>query len=357
MRARRAAALAAALLGVALLVSDCAKRGLPPGGPEDTTPPVVSSLGPASGSVNVDPAADIRIAFSEPMIHRTVETSVFVSPPPGMWRKRYWQGDTYILVPGQRLLDETTYLVSVGTSSTDRHGLKLAKTFVAGFSTGPTIEAGVISGKILWKSGTVTVEQALVEVFDVADVGESTFVFPTAAPVYVTYTGSGGAYEIPYVAVNRIYKMFGLVDKNANGQYDKGETIGCAEGDVSLADSTRAAGVDIVLCGEVLGGEVDGLVELKPPADTTIDVASIKIAVEARPVADTTGPYNVPCDKKGNFSITCMREGRYAIQAYWDKNGNGRKDLEDSLYVRFPDTLAVEPCARPQRAEMSLEVD
>jgi len=203
----------------------------------------------------------------------------------------------------------------------------------------------------------MTLEQALVEVFDVSDVGESTFVFPTATPVYVTYSGSGGIFEIPYVAMKRTYKVFGLEDKNGNGQYDKGEMIGCAEGDVALVDSTRASGVDIVLCGEALGGQIDGVVDLKAPVDTTIDVASLKIGVQAKSVSDTLGPYNAACDREGSFSIPCMRQGRYSLEAFWDKNGNGRKDLEDSIFVRLADTLAVDPCMSPQRVKMNLEVD
>ncbi|MFZ1948059.1 MAG: Ig-like domain-containing protein, partial [bacterium] len=147
--------------GLVLLGPGCAKRGLPPGGPEDKTAPRVESMSPPSGTVEVDPAERMRLVFSEPMKRRTVETAVIVSPPV-KWIKRYWEENTYVMVPGQSLLAEATYLVSVANTAEDRHGVKMEKTFVAGFSTGSTIEAGVISGAVSWKN--LTVERGVVEV-------------------------------------------------------------------------------------------------------------------------------------------------------------------------------------------------
>lgn len=339
-------------LTIMLLASHCAKRGAPPGGPQDKTPPYVESLVPAGGSVGVSLTSDIRITFSEPMKRRTVETAVVVSPPCG-WTKRYWQKNTYILVPGSDLLSETTYLVSVATASADKHGVKMDETFVAGFSTGATIEAGVISGRTAWKN--LSVEQAVVQVFDASEVSGFT-VFPKAVPVYVTYSGAGGHYEIPYVNPKRVYKVVALIDKNGNAERDKGEIVGCAALDVDLADSARAEGVDIILCDEDFKGAIRGEVEVIAPVDTAGARQSLKVAVVASPAADTAASYRCECKDNGKFEMACVSPGQYSLEAFADFDGNQRRDIEDSFYVRLGDTLTVEPCARPAEVKMTLDV-
>lgn len=349
---RRGLAWFAALAAVlALLAWGCAKRGAPPGGPEDKTPPYVESLSPAGGSVGVDLKSDIRITFSEPMKRRTVETAVVVSPP-RKWAKRYWEKNTYILVSGSDLLEETTYLVAVGTASADRHGVKMDRTFVAGFSTGATIEAGVISGRTIWKG--VSVEQALVQVFDAAEVGGFTE-FPETAPVYVTYSGAGGEYEIPFVNPRRVYKVIAILDKNGNAEHDKGETIGCALGEVALADSARAVGVNVALCDADFRGAIEGSVETIWAADTTGGRPEFKVGVVANPATDTSEAYRALCGQGGEFRITCVRPGPYVLEAFVDFNGNQRKDAEDTFHVELADTVTVESCAEPVKVEMTLE--
>ncbi|HVP57298.1 MAG TPA: Ig-like domain-containing protein [bacterium] len=340
-----------AAVGVALAVllcQGCAKRGLPPGGPEDKTPPVVETMSPASAAVRVDPRSPIMLNFSEPMKRRTVETAVIVSPPT-RWAKRYWKGNTYTLIPSQPLLASTTYLVSLGASAVDRHGVKLGKTFVAGFSTGESLEAGVISGKLSWKG--LSVEQALVEAFDAAEIGEITG-FPTADPDYVSLTGSGGQFEIPFVNPKKTYCVFAFVDANANSEYDRGETVGCAGGEFSFADSSRITGVDFSLCDTGLKGSLGGTV-LEPEGLDTLK-AGARIAVIARAVRDSVS-YRAQADDKGRFVINCMNPAEYVVEAFLDYNGNQRKDVADTFYVRSADTLSIRPCAKPQYVEMRLK--
>jgi len=360
--------VAGAVAGVVLLLAGCAKRGLPPGGPEDRTPPVVEAMSPASETVGVDLKSEITLAFSEPMKQRTVETAVVVSPPT-RWVKRYWRENTYTLVPGQPLLAQTTYLVSIGASAMDRHGVKLGKTFVGGFSTGQTIEAGVISGKLAWKG--MSVEQALVEVFDVAEIGEITG-FPTAAPDYVSLSGSGGQFEIPFVNPEKTYAVLAFIDKDLNSEYDRGETVGCAGGEFSFADSSRLAGVEIILCDGSLKGGLRGAVlapvepdtshaagdssETQPskPAQASGAPARAKIMVVAKALGDST-LYRVQTDDKGRFAINCMNPARYVLEAFLDYDGNQRKDVADTFYVELGDTLDIAPCTKPRYVEMRLK--
>jgi hypothetical protein len=332
-------ALVALLVGASLLLGGCAKRGLPPGGPEDRDAPYVESMSPASGSVGVDDTSPIAITFSEPMKRRTVETAVIVSPA-CQWAERFWDGTTYVLVPAQRLLSETTYLISVGRAAQDRHSVKMAGTYLGGFSTGETIEAGVIAGRVSWRS--MSVEQAIVAAFDAAEATDLVG-FPRIAPLYVTFSGAGGKYEIPYVDPRKTFRVLAFMDKDANGEYDEEEVVGCAGGEVALGDSGRVEGVDIVLCGSGLKGTLAGTVGGLPEPDTTMDAKDLKVVVWARSIGDTAS-YHTVCDRQGSFRIECMDPGRYVVEAFCDVNSNQRRDSEDTLWVELPDTLSIVPC-------------
>ena len=347
-----AGALLAGALGAALFAGGCAKRGAPPGGPEDRTPPAIQAISPASGSVGVNVGSDIRIAFSEPMKRRTVETAVVVSPP-CRWLKRHWDEETYILVPADGLRADATYLVSVGRTAQDRHGVKLGETYVAGFATGQTIEAGVVAGKVYWKG--LATEQAIVEVFDAAEVGGFTG-FPKAAPLYVTLTGVGGRYEIPYVDTARAYSVVAYLDKNLDTEYDEDETVGCYPGRIDFGDSAVARGVDVALCDADFRGGLTGTVTVPAVADTSGGGESPGAVVLARSVEDSSS-YAAPCDKQGGFSVDCVRPGRYVLEAFLDANGNRRRDSGDSVAVAFPDTITVRACEPPARVEITIPAE
>ncbi len=352
------AGLFVVLVSAALLFLGCAKRGAPPGGPEDKTPPYVETFSPTSGSVAVELRSEISLTFSELMKHRTVETAVVVSPP-CQWAKRYWRKNTYVLVPGQPLLRETTYLVSVGNAATDRHAVKMEKTFVAGFSTGASIEAGVISGKVTWKG--LTVEQAMVEVFDAEQIGDLAG-FPKATPLYVTLSGAGGQYEVPFVNTKKTYRVLAYMDRNGDSEYDEGEVAGCAPGEVALMDSLTNTGVDIMLCDASFKGSLEGKVytssqfDTSAVPDTSKPFEAFKVAVSVRSITDTTVSYDALADKDGRFRLDCVSPGSYVIEAFADHNGNAKKDKEDSFYVEFGDTIDIRSCSKPPTVEMTLEV-
>jgi hypothetical protein len=337
--------------GSGLVGPGCAKRGLPPGGPEDETAPRVETMGPASGAVEVDPGGRIRLAFSEPMKRRTVETAVMVSPP-CKWIKRYWEENTYVMVPGQSLLGETTYLVSVAATAEDRHGVKMEKTFVGGFSTGSTIEAGVISGTVSWKN--LSVERGVVEVFDTEDAGGLEG-FPTVPPRYVTFSGVGGRYEIPFVDTHRTYLVLAFVDKNSNAERDPEEQVGCALREVAFGDSAAATGVDLTICDTALAGALEGKVTLVAPPDTS-GSAPPKVTVVARSATDSTMVYRSLCGADGSFRIACVAPGGYLVEGFADLNGNQKQDAEDTVRVQAADTAYVAACAKRGGIEIILDM-
>jgi hypothetical protein len=331
-----------ALLGVCvLLLWSCAKRGAPPGGPVDATAPYVSEILPSSGSVGVGLDSRISVTFSESMKRRSVETGVVVSPP-CRWKKRYWEKDTYTMVPEAGLTPNTTYLVSLSNKITDRHGVAMKSTFVSGFSTGDSIDAGIISGKVRWKK--MTVEAALVELFDAAAL-DTLEGFVATVPLYVTLSGPGGLYEIPFVDTGLRYSILALIDEDLNSEYDEGEDVGCHYDVLSFDGTSELKDVDITICGDVAGGSIHGAVDTATVADT------LAIGIVARSVSDSALVYPISPGADGRFEIECVNPGRYVMEAFIDLNGNLSRDVEDTISVELSDTIGVESCSRSPLVE------
>lgn len=322
------------LIGLCLLAATCAKRGMPSGGPADETAPYVEGLEPMSGSTEIGTDADIRITFSETMKKRTVETGVVVSPPV-RWQKRYWEGNTYVLVPRDKLVTHTTYLVSVTNKATDSHGLKMKSTFVGGFSTGVTIDAGRLSGKVSWKK--LKVDNAAVVVLD-ADTLVIGTGFPRETPVYLTLTGDGGLYEVPFVDTTGTYWVLAFMDKYANAEYDKEEIVGCFGGKLDFDGGGEQVDVDIVLCKETLCGAVKGSVD-----SLTLSLyPQVGVRVDSR--TDSLLSYVAICDRRGVFEMTCVEPGAYEVGFYADADSNSVIGEDDSLFYEVLGPVDVRPC-------------
>jgi len=329
----------------ALAVSGCAKKGTPPGGPPDTTAPYVEAISPAGGSVKVDVGGPISITFSERMKKRTVETGVVVSPPV-RWKKRHWEGLTYRLVPQGDLKQDITYLVSVSNKAQDSHGVAMKSTFVSGFSTGDTLDAGLISGSIRWKK--MDVEGAVVFLFETGE-ADSTGGFPSTEPLYLTLSGSRGVFEVPFVDTERDYSVFAIIDKDLDSEYDEGENVGCYLGTLTFGDKPEIEDIDITICGETLLGGLAGRIDTSSVTDT------LAITVIATSLDDSTVIYRARPGKDGSFEIDCVAPGPYSIGAFIDANSNMKLDPGDSILVELADTLNVASCEEPP--EVLIEFD
>jgi hypothetical protein len=276
------------------------------------------------------------------MKKRTVETGVVVSPP-CRWEKRYWKGRTYWLIPQQDLTEDATYLVSISNKATDAHGVKMKSTFVSGFSTGDSLNAGVISGSVRWK--TMDVEGAVVFLFDSGDL-DSMAVFPSVEPRYVTLSGTRGIYSVPFVDTARRYRVFAVIDKDLDSEYDDAENVGCYSGEVVFGESSEIEGVDLTICGETLLGGVAGRIDTASVSDT------LAVAVNVQALEDSALIYRVRPADSGEFTIGCVEPGDYSVRVFYDANSNLTVDPGDSILVELPDTFRIHSCAEPTEVEI-----
>ena len=211
--------LKGALLGAMMLgcLAACASPGLPPGGPERHTPPLITRLRPDTNTVNVR-AKELEIEYDEVVSEHPANASslndlVLISPRNGAPRVD-WHRSTLSIRPSRGFRPNTAYTVTVLPGVADLRGNIRRTSTVVTFSTGPKIPATVFRGTMFdWLSG-VPVNTGMVEARLVSD----------TSVVYLTASDSIGRYRMIGMPPAQ-YMVRGYVDSNRNRALDPGEAF------------------------------------------------------------------------------------------------------------------------------------
>src|SRR5690554_1598233 len=179
------------LVTLLLLVAGCATPVPPSGGPPDTTPPEVVATEPETGSVNVE-GRTVRIEFSEWVNERSFENALVVTPEPAGRLSFTWRRRSVEVTFPEPFRPNTTYVLTIGTEFRDFGGTRLTSPVTIAFSTGPTINQGRISGRVLEPQEGLPVEGIDVYAYDGPPAASSPPTTLPDAPAYRTQTGSDG---------------------------------------------------------------------------------------------------------------------------------------------------------------------
>ena len=205
------------LLALALalaLLAGCARVGPPTGGPEDSTPPDIVATVPAEGATSVGLDTEIRIEFSEEMARVAAERAFSIEPDVAL-RNLRWEGSTMVARPVDGLPDSTTFTVRVAEGASDYHGVTLVSAFALLFSTGESLDSGLISGTVtmqgeglagatVWAcQRPLTAEDGVIRPCDRA-----------------ATTRGDGTFRIPGVAISeQPYRLLAFIDENEDDIY------------------------------------------------------------------------------------------------------------------------------------------
>lgn len=174
-----------------LLMLRCAGQIPPPGGSLDTDPPAVIRTSPDSNAVRVRPDA-ISLEFNEYVDRRTVEESIFISPYVGTLEFD-WSGTEVSIRFSEQLRDHTTYVVNLGTDVVDRRaGNRMGRAFTLAFSTGDSIDGGIISGRIVDEKP----EGVMIFAYVLDGIDPDTLNPEKIRPDYITQSGTGGVFSL-----------------------------------------------------------------------------------------------------------------------------------------------------------------
>jgi hypothetical protein len=183
--------------------------GAPPGGPERTEPPVLESVTPDSGAINVR-ARSVMFEFDEVVSDRDVANLFLISPREGTPRV-IWRRDRIEVRPRRPFRPNTAYSVTLLPGLTDlrNNRLETGKTVV--FSTGPTFPAFMVAGRVFDWTNERVAPGALIEVIR----------RPDSLP-YVGAADSTGQFVVGPLDEGA-YTVRALLDGNRNRAIDPGE--------------------------------------------------------------------------------------------------------------------------------------
>lgn len=215
---------------------NCAKRGIPDGGPKDEDPPILLNAEPAENSVNFNEKR-IRLYFNEYIKLKNFRKQLVVSPP---LDKSFYSispqsgASKYIQIDIKEKLDENnTYVFNFGQSVVDNNEENKLPFFKYAFSTGKYVDSLFISGNI-----TNTLERE-------SDKYISTFLFPinenyndsiiyNGLPNYVGSTLDSTSFKMTNLKKGK-YLLLALKDENNNYKFDpEFEKIGFIDEFVTL---------------------------------------------------------------------------------------------------------------------------
>lgn len=228
------------IIAAALILSNCANRGRPEGGPKDFDPPVIVSSSPENYSTNFD-ATEIKITFDEFIKVKDLQKQLIISPPlkydPDI--TPLGSASKFIRIRIKDTLPpNTTYAFNFGNSIVDNNEENPFPYFRYVFSTGQTIDSLSVQGVVLDALERKADAYVSVMLYE-ADSTYSDSIVYKSRPRYITNTlDSIKIFSIDNVKAGT-YKMVAMKDNNSNYLFDpERDKIGFVEGFIEVPKDT-----------------------------------------------------------------------------------------------------------------------
>jgi hypothetical protein len=219
----------------------CAVKKPPPGGPEDKTPPVIITVNPEAGSVNIPLDSEFSIIFSKDMNRTQTENAVFLTPVFWDYPEMKWSGKKLTIIPPEKLRENKTYVLTIGAGATGHRNNKLGQSFSYAFSTGAMIDSGSVSGAIYADQRGRTIFD--IWAYSIPDTG--VFNFLREIPDYATQMDSLGLYNITNLSPGN-YMIISVNDNNNDLFWDPtSEKIGLPPSIVTISSGESIDNLNI----------------------------------------------------------------------------------------------------------------
>jgi hypothetical protein len=202
---------------VFLLTASCAEIGPPPGGEEDKAGPTLLESTPASGALGVVAGDEVVLVFSEELVKPEQGTAIFVSPRPVRQPRVEWKGDRLRILFDEPLLPDRTYVITVNTTVADLRRNRLDSAVTVAFSTGQTIDTGLVAGRVLTQDGKPATGWT-VGLYPLADF-EGYALTDSLYPEYLTATSGNGAFTLSHLP-SAAFRLVAFQDKNRDDLFN-----------------------------------------------------------------------------------------------------------------------------------------
>ncbi|MFA6572441.1 MAG: Ig-like domain-containing protein [Bacteroidota bacterium] len=195
-------------------IAGCANPLPPSGGPPDKTPPTVLETEPKNGTLNFSDNK-IFVRFDKYMDKSKVAENIFISPTKNFTFD--WSGKKLYIKFEESLDTNTTYCFTLGTDYTDIYQNKPAEAFQLTFSTGSSLDSGIIKGKLFDQSP----QGVNIVAYRLEGINPDTLNPTHTKPYSRTQVGTSGNFEFRALK-NGKYRVFAIRDKFKDGSYDEG---------------------------------------------------------------------------------------------------------------------------------------
>lgn len=192
---------------ICTIAYSCATPSAPTGGPRDEEGPEIIQTEPETGTVNFEDDK-IILHFSEFVERSSLTEALTVEPDIGLVYGLDWGRKSVAIEFDDELPDLTTLIVTVGTEFSDLNNNQLASPFKVAVSTGPDIDEGKLTGRILdARTGKGAAGKRVLLYRTPADLSQPAN--------YIGETDTSGVVNFSYLRQGN-YKAFWIDDRNRN---------------------------------------------------------------------------------------------------------------------------------------------
>jgi uncharacterized protein (DUF2141 family) len=204
-----------------VVISGCAKRGSPSGGPVDSIPPVLINASPKINSINFD-SKEIRLTFDEFVKLDNVDEQLIISPPinKSSYEVKPLNGVTkkVFLEFIDSLETETTYSINFGNSIKDNNEGNPLTFFSYTFSTGETIDSLYVRGNISDAFDKETDDYISIHLYRIDSIFNDSIIFNNR-PTYISNSLDSTSYQFKNIKEGK-YLILALKDIDNNYFFD-----------------------------------------------------------------------------------------------------------------------------------------
>ena len=204
-----------------VVISGCAKRGSPTGGPVDSIPPVLINASPKINSINFD-SKEIRLIFDEFVKLDNVNEQLIISPPinKSSYEVKPLNGVTkkVFLEFIDSLETETTYSINFGNSIKDNNEGNPLTFFSYTFSTGETIDSLYVRGNISDAFDKETDDYISIHLYRIDSIFNDSIIFNNR-PTYISNSLDSTSYQFKNIKEGK-YLILALKDIDNNYFFD-----------------------------------------------------------------------------------------------------------------------------------------
>ncbi len=203
------------------IISGCAKRGNPTGGPIDSIPPVLVNANPKLNSTNFD-SEEIRLTFDEFVKLDKVQDQLIISPPveKSAYEIKPLTGVTKkVFLKFIDTLDiNTTYTINFGNSIKDNNENNPLTFFSYTFSTGETIDSLYVKGNISDAYDIDTDEYVSIHLYRIDSTLNDSIIF-NKRPTYISNSLDSTSYSFRNLKEGK-YLIVAMKDVDNNYFFD-----------------------------------------------------------------------------------------------------------------------------------------